>query len=57
MCNIMQVGKQVFLGGMFGFFLQAEYDSMVIKLEALCVTYSSYRSVFLLLLSSLQCCH
>jgi hypothetical protein len=38
MCNIMQVDKLGFLGGMFGFFLQAEYDSVVKKLEPLCVT-------------------
>jgi len=38
MCNIMQVGKLGFLGGMFGFFLQAEYDGMVRKLEPLRVT-------------------
>jgi hypothetical protein len=38
MYNIVQVDKHVFLGGVFGFSLQAEYGSMVIELELLFVT-------------------
>jgi hypothetical protein len=37
MRNIMQIDKCVFLGGMFGFLLQAEYEGMGIKLEPVCV--------------------
>ena len=37
MRNIMQIDKCVFLGGMFGFLLQAKYEGMGIKLEPVCV--------------------